>query len=230
MGSTSWGCRNVLFPLQRRLKRCGDAAGTASPWGRSPSIYFPLYEAALLYRRACLCTAGWPHLPAQNSFVCLQQTARKTFKSLQLCAAWHKAMAPPEPSEFPHCSWTENLSVRGWPVKKCWVLFNTITPTNLEDLKQADKNTLKELEVLIYIQKSGKILSLCSFNLFWCTPLQLSQGTPSFPHFWARDMGQCPGTLKTGKQLPVLPAGRQNFILCWCDPDVQVSSWTRHFS
>lgn len=41
-------------------------------------------------------------------------------------------------------------------------------PTNLEDLKQggANKSALEELKVLIYIQKSGKMLSLCSFSLF----------------------------------------------------------------
>lgn len=70
-------------------------------------------------------------------------------------------------------------------------------PTNLDDLKQrgVNKKALEVLAVRIYIQKSGRISPLCSFHLFWGTPLQLSLCIPSFPHFWARGFGRSPGML-----------------------------------
>lgn len=91
-GSTRWGCRNILFPLQHRLKRCGGAAGTASPSGRSPSVYFPLQEAALPYRRACACAQLADHICQHQTALCVNSKG-----DVPVCVAWRKAVVSPEP-------------------------------------------------------------------------------------------------------------------------------------
>lgn len=77
--------------------------------------------------------------------------------------------------------------------------------TNVEDVEQAgaNKSALEELQVLIYTEKSGKVLSQCSSNDFWCRAPQLRQCSPSFPHFWAKVMSRTPDMLEVTKQLPV---------------------------
>lgn len=62
IGSVGWDCRNALFPFQRRLKRCGGAAGTASSSGRFPCIFSPRVRgsggSSAVEMCVYLCTAG----------------------------------------------------------------------------------------------------------------------------------------------------------------------------